>query len=45
MRDVQQFGSISPQAIDVLERALESSPSTVVVAEPFLFNLCKYLHH
>lgn len=27
--------------IDVLETALRTSPSTVVVAEPFLFNLCK----
>ncbi|KAF5361976.1 hypothetical protein D9756_002342 [Leucocoprinus leucothites] len=27
------------EAIEVLERALKSSPSTVVVAEPFLFNL------
>ncbi|KAF9454322.1 hypothetical protein P691DRAFT_656665 [Macrolepiota fuliginosa MF-IS2] len=27
------------EAIDVLEKALKSSPSTVVVAEPFLFNL------
>ncbi|EKM76240.1 hypothetical protein AGABI1DRAFT_78999 [Agaricus bisporus var. burnettii JB137-S8] len=27
------------EAIDVLEKALKSSPATVVVAEPFLFNL------
>ncbi|KAK7061051.1 hypothetical protein VNI00_000786 [Paramarasmius palmivorus] len=27
------------EGIDVLEKALRSSPSTVVVAEPFLFNL------
>jgi len=27
------------ESIDVLEAALQSSPSTVVVAEPFLFNL------
>jgi len=28
------------KAIEVLESALQASPSTVVVAEPFLFNLC-----
>jgi len=27
------------EGIDVLEKALRASPSTVVVAEPFLFNL------
>lgn len=31
----------SEQGIDVLETALKASPSSVVVAEPFLFNLCK----
>ncbi|KAJ3533399.1 hypothetical protein NMY22_g7347 [Coprinellus aureogranulatus] len=29
-------------AIEVLENALKSSPSAVVVAEPFLFNLCRF---
>lgn len=29
------------KGIDVLEKALRHSPSSVVVAEPFLFNLCK----
>jgi hypothetical protein len=29
------------EAIEVLESALNASPSSVVVAEPFLFNLCK----
>lgn len=29
------------QGIQVLEDALRASPSTIVVAEPFLFNLCK----
>jgi hypothetical protein len=28
------------QGIEVLEAALHSSPSAVVVAEPYLFNLC-----
>lgn len=31
------------EAIEVLENALSSSPSAVVVAEPFLFNLCVLL--
>lgn len=31
------------QGIDLLEAALKTSPSSVVVAEPFLFNLCAYL--
>jgi tetratricopeptide (TPR) repeat protein len=30
-------------AIEVLEHALGASPSSVVVAEPFLFNLCAFL--
>lgn len=29
------------QGIEVLETALRTSPSTIVVAEPFLFNLCE----
>ena len=29
------------QGIDVLEKSLKVSPSTLVVVEPFLFNLCK----
>jgi trafficking protein particle complex subunit 12 len=29
------------EAIEVLESALKASPSSVVVAEPFLFNLCE----
>ena len=28
------------EGIDVLEAALETSPSTLAMAEPFLFNLC-----
>jgi trafficking protein particle complex subunit 12 len=28
------------EGIEVLETALESSPSTLAMAEPFLFNLC-----
>ena len=31
------------QGIDLLEAALKTSPSSVVVAEPFLFNLCTRL--
>jgi hypothetical protein len=27
-----------------LETALEASPSTLAMAEPFLFNLCASLH-
>jgi hypothetical protein len=30
------------EGIQVLETALESSPSTLAMAEPFLFNLCAY---
>jgi hypothetical protein len=30
------------EGIEVLETALESSPSTLAMAEPFLFNLCAY---
>ena len=34
------------QGIDVLEKSLKASPSSLVVVEPFLFNLCKqFLHH
>jgi hypothetical protein len=29
------------QSIEMLETALKASPSSVVVVEPFLFNLCK----
>ena len=29
------------QGIDVLEKSLKASPSSLVVVEPFLFNLCK----
>jgi hypothetical protein len=32
------------EGIEVLEAALEASPSTLAMAEPFLFNLCEYLH-
>ncbi|KAG6833005.1 hypothetical protein H0H87_012591 [Tephrocybe sp. NHM501043] len=32
-------GKLKEQGIDVLETALKASPSSVVVAEPFLFNL------
>jgi trafficking protein particle complex subunit 12 len=28
--------------IEVLETALEASPSTLAMAEPFLFNLCEF---
>lgn len=31
------------QGIDLLEAAMNTSPSSVVVAEPFLFNLCTCL--
>lgn len=31
------------QGIDLLEAALKTSPSSAVVAEPFLFNLCTRL--
>ena len=31
------------EGIEVLETALVSSPSTLGMAEPFLFNLCAYL--
>ena len=31
------------EGIEVLEAALEASPSTLAMAEPFLFNLCAYL--
>ncbi|KAG5723677.1 Tetratricopeptide repeat protein 15 [Termitomyces sp. T112] len=31
------------EGIDVLETALKASPLSVVVTEPFLFNLCKFL--
>ena len=30
------------QAIDVLEKGLQASPSTFAVTEPLLFNLCKF---
>lgn len=33
------------EAIDVLETALKTSPSSVVIAEPFLFNLCEFPGH
>lgn len=29
------------KGIEVLEKALKSSPASVVIAEPFLFNLCE----
>ena len=29
------------QGIDVLEKSLKASPSSLVVVEPFLFNLCE----
>jgi trafficking protein particle complex subunit 12 len=31
------------EGIEALEKALKTSPSSVVVAEPFLFNLCESL--
>jgi len=31
------------KGIEVLEHALRASPSSVVVAEPFLFNLCEFV--
>ncbi len=33
------------EGIEVLEKALRDSPASVVVAEPFLFNLCESLIH
>lgn len=30
------------EGIQVLEAALQASPSTLAMAEPFLFNLCAY---
>jgi hypothetical protein len=30
------------EGIEVLEAALEASPSTLAMAEPFLFNLCAF---
>jgi hypothetical protein len=30
------------EGIEVLEAALEASPSTLAMTEPFLFNLCAY---
>lgn len=32
------------KGIEALETALKASPASVVVAEPFLFNLCEFMN-
>ena len=38
-----QIDRTAIKGIAILESALKTSPATVVVAEPFLFNLCTFI--